>query len=59
MALPSGPMGGSGVGSLPHEGHPAKDPLADGVLIIDHIHKGRLTSLQQHMLHISFLFHSK
>lgn len=45
--LPSGPMGGGGVGCLPHEGHPAKDPLGDGVLVVDDIHKRRLTCLHE------------
>ncbi len=42
---PSGAMGGGGVGCLPHEGHPAKDPLGDGVLVIDDIHERRLACL--------------
>ena len=42
---PSGPMGGSGVGCLPHEGHPPKDPLGDGVLVINDIHERRLACL--------------
>ena len=32
-------MGGGGVGSFPHQGHSAKHPLTDGILVIDYIHK--------------------
>ena len=45
MGSPSGPMGGGGVGCLPHEGHPAKDPLSDWVLVVDDIHERRLACL--------------
>ncbi len=38
-------MGGGGVGCLPHEGHPAKDPLSDWVLVVDDIHERRLACL--------------
>jgi hypothetical protein len=44
---PSGPVGGGGVGCLAHEGHPAKDPLGDGVLVIDDIHERRLACLHE------------
>ena len=48
---PSGTMGGGGVGCLPHECHPAKDPLSDGVLVVDDIHERRLACL--HETHIA------
>ena len=34
------------MGCLPHQCHPAKDPLGDWVLIIDDIHEGSFTGLQ-------------
>ncbi len=46
---PSGPMGGGGVGCLPHKGHPAKDPLSNRVLVIDDIHERRLACLREHI----------
>ncbi len=52
---PSGPMGGGGVGCLPHEGHPAKDPLGDGVLVIDDIHERRLACLHNKPTIISIM----
>ena len=33
------------MGCFPHEGYPAKHPLTDGVLVIDHIHERRLAGL--------------
>lgn len=48
---PSGTMGGGGVGCLPHECHPAKDPLSDGVLVVDDVHERRLACL--HETHIA------
>ena len=44
--VPSGPVGGGGVGRLPHQGYPTKHPFTNGILVIDDIHKRRLAGLR-------------
>ena len=44
-ALPSGSVGGSGVGSFTHQGNLATHSLTDEFLVVDCIHKRRLAGL--------------